>query len=118
MNSFRRSQFLHLVVLPLMLVVFLSGCHKWVPIEPPYTALAGQPDVRATLTEGPPQFVPDARIARDSLIGIGHRERIALPIEQVRLLEKRLSNDEANAGLVVVGILVVIGAATQPFALD
>ncbi len=35
MRVFQRSEFQRHLVIPLMLTCFLSGCYKWVPLEPP-----------------------------------------------------------------------------------
>lgn len=55
MRFFRQSTFLRLVVLPFTLILFLSACYKWVPIQstPPIPSQVESADVlRVYLTDG------------------------------------------------------------------
>ncbi len=116
MRTYRRSSFHRLIVLPLTLVAFLSGCtYNWVEVEPPYAdALAGrQPDARVTLADRrAPELVDSVRVEGDSLIGTRWgvpTERIALPLEQVQRLEVEKQNPlEKQGGLLLIGAVLSV----------
>ena len=119
MVYFRRTRLFRLVVLPLMLVSFLSGCYKWVELEPPYSALAGrqtddQANFRVTVTDSRSHlFFSAVRVQADSLIGTRweiRTERTALPLHQVQRLEINEKDELKTAvgGILVLGGLVLV----------
>ena len=112
MLTLRHSRFARTIVIPLTFFAFLSGCHKWVPLQTPYaTAIAmRQPDrVRATLLEGNAVELELPRVTGDSLFGFnpGSRDEgsfVQLSIADIHSLDERKSN---YAPLLVVGVLAV-----------
>jgi len=54
MRVFQRSKFQRRIVMPLILTCFLSGCYKWVTLEPPVEQAIAEHNgkVRITLEDG------------------------------------------------------------------
>jgi len=124
MPYYRRSRFLRRVVLPLVLVAFLSACHHWVYLKPPIErALAEeQPEsVRLTLVDDSILVVKTPTIEGDTLFGVDVQwlevltgasidgkpitERVqpsvAVPMENVRNIDVR----KFHAVGTVIGVL-------------
>ena len=125
MRHLRRSAFLKLVVLPFALTLFVSACHKWVPLEPPVSqALAVESPTllpnptRITLNDGQRITLEDATLSADSVVGTRERRSEASPIRRVRIALEDVSDVErkkAKVGesvLLGVGVITVIGVVT------
>ena len=107
MCKYRSSTFLRLIVLPLTLMAFLSGCHKWVPVHATIedaVAASRLESVRITMSDGRILDLKNATVEGDSVIGFAP-QRTALPIEQVQTVERRKGDTLGTVGL-VVGIIV------------
>ncbi len=118
MYSFRKSQFLRLVVLPLMLVSFLSGCHKWVPIEPSVDVApeaAPLEHVRLTMSDGRMLELQRAVVHEDTVFGSGSTGSVAIPVDQIRTLEVRKGDTAGETGLVVAVLIGLVGAAVAAY---
>lgn len=115
----RRSPLLQCLIGPcLSLIVCLSACHKWVVLDPPFSAaLAEQKPsaVRATLPMHS-VIVYRPSVNQDTLTG-WHRASetsqtppIRLPVSSIESLETRRGNTAGTVGI-VLGIGVVAAAA-------
>lgn len=110
MCKYRSSAFLRLIVLPLTLVSFLSGCHKWVPVHATVedaVAASRLESVRITMSDGRILDLENATVEGDSVIGFAP-QRTALPVEQVQIVERRTGDTLGTVGL-IVGIIAVAG---------
>lgn len=89
------------------LFVWMTGCNKWVPLEPPYAPLQGEyTQLRITQEGGEQVVLEDPRLEADShLLGtVSDPERVvAIPIDSVQMIEKR-EGDNA------VGYMIGVGA--------
>jgi hypothetical protein len=105
-------------MLPLTLVVFLSACHKWVPLHAPVeTAIqAEQPHpVRLTLADGRRLELLNASVVADSVVGASngrHGEltplRTAVSLAEVRSVEGRRGDALATVGVVLPSVAAVV----------
>ncbi len=74
MRVFRRSKFQRPLVIPLMLVYFLSGCYKW-SVQPGPLALDEAPErARITLSDGRVVELRSLEIRGDSVVGFAQTE--------------------------------------------
>ena len=107
MNRVRQSAFARGLLLPLALLLWLSACHKWVPLETPYaTAIAeAHPgEFRVTTADGTKRRMLDPVVTDDSVGGV--------PLTEVQLVEERRTDVVAIVGLVVgIGALYALGVA-------
>ena len=127
MPYYRRSRFLRRVILPITLLAFLSACHKWVDLKPPFErALAEEQAERVRLTlvdysvlvVKTPTIEGDTLIALDtrwqdvpsgaSIDGVGVTKRVhprlTVPLDQIRQVEVQKAN-------VVGTVLLAAGSA-------
>ena len=107
MRVFRRSKFQRHLVIPLMLVCFMSACHKWVPLESPLEqALAEHHGkVRLTLEDGQRVELESVFVARDSVfrdIFGATRSGVGVPLSDVAKAEVRKTDVVGTVGLVVL----------------
>ncbi len=117
MLNLRRSPFLRLVALPLMLVAFLSGCYKW------HDYGTVMPDqgvhrMRVTLLDNSRVTLHDARIEGDSIVG-NRRTRtglqevdfstFAIGLDDVRRVEVSELDKGQTAGWIFVALAVPVG---------
>ena len=109
MRFFRRSAFLRLVVLPFTLTMFLTACHKWTAVEPPYGPAienAGADELRLTVA-GETTVLKGATIRNDTLFVAGEAGHVAL--DDLQAVEIRTSDTGATVGLLVgIGALVAL----------
>ena len=107
MNRVRQSAFTRVFLLPFALLLWLSACHKWVALEPPYaTAVAeAQPgEFRITSEDGTKRRMLDPLLTDDSVGGV--------PLTEVQSVEERRTDVVAIVGLVVgIGALYALGVA-------
>ena len=111
MLYYRRSRFLRRVILPITLLSFLSACHKWVELKPPYEQAFAeeQPDkVRLTVVGNGRLVLEAPRVQGDTLFGLSRRTGI--PLDQIRQAEVR-KDDVVGTVLLVAGIGVTVGLA-------
>ena len=109
MRTLRRSVFLRYVVIPLTLVAWLSGCHKWstVATSPSDVVTEEQPDKVRVTWRGEQYELVSVEIQADSLIGQDpDRRRIAIPTGEIDRLEIRKS-DAVGTTLLIVGAAAV-----------
>ncbi len=125
MRVFRRSKFQRHLVVPLMLVCFMSACHKWVQLESPLEqALAEHHGkVRLTLEDGQRVELESVFVARDSVfrdIFGATRSGVGVPLSDVVKAEVRRTDVAAIVGLVVAAAAagVVIMAACYEGGVD
>ena len=119
MRTDRRSSFHRLIVLPLTLVAFLSGCYKW------HDYGTVMPDqgvhrMRVTLLDNSRVTLHDARIDGDSIVGkrrtsrSGYEEvdfnRFAIGLDDVRRVEVSELDKGTTAGLIFVALAVPVTA--------
>ncbi len=120
MRYFRSSSFLRLVVLPLMLGAFLTGCYKW---ESYGTVMPtqGADEIRVTRLDNSRVTLRDARIEGDSIVGkrrmsrSGYEEvdfsRFAIGLDDVREVEARKLDTGNTIGLILMGLAVPVTIA-------
>jgi len=69
MRVFQRSKFQRHIVIPLMLVCFMSACHKW-SVQPAHPTLHEAPErARITLDDGRVVELRSLEIRGDSVVG-------------------------------------------------
>ena len=74
MRVFRRSKFQRHIVIPLMLVCFMSACHKW-SVQPGRPTLDEAPErARITLSDGRVVELRSLEIRGDSVVGFAKTE--------------------------------------------
>jgi len=130
MRVFRRSKFQRHIMIPLMLVCFMSACHKWVPVASPleWTLADHHGKVRLTLETGHRIEVDAVYVARDSVFWRAHddmglgatRSGFSVPLSDVAKAEVRKTDVVGTVGL-VVGVTFlgfVLCAATTCLAPD
>jgi hypothetical protein len=136
MYRVRRSVFARSFLLPLALLIWLSACHKWVPLEPPIEqAIAEEKPgtVRVTLANANPIGLKEPRISGDSLVGVveeSYVERgkvrrskrtVQIPLDSVQTIEERRTDTLATAGTVIgitIGAILVFWAVTCAYDPD
>jgi hypothetical protein len=107
MNRVRRSVFARSFVLPLALLLWLSACQKWVPLEPPVAQAMAQEEpgtVRVTLEDSTKMVLQRPRVSGDSLIAVEDGKEpatVALSFEDMVRIEERKANVLATVGLVI-----------------
>ena len=102
----------------LLLLSLLAGCTYW-KNEPPVGAAAvlteaRSRNVRVTKADGTRVELQDARIANDTLSGLGeNRDTVRLAVLDVMQLEVRANDPYRTAliGVVLVGGLLITGAS-------
>ena len=127
MNRVRQSVFARFFLLPFALLLWLSACHKWVPLEPPVQQAieeSGPGTVRITLADGSRVTVKEPHVSGDSLVGAVEEstwERgklrwedrmIEIPLGSVQQIEERRANTPATVVTVLgvtLGAMVVVG---------
>ncbi len=117
MRKYRRSPFVRLVVLPLTLVAFLSGCYKWVELEPPLADAIErrQPDSVRLTVDGQRFMIHEPAVMNDSIVGqrntlvrIGGEPVLSrFALDDIQSVEQQ-SDDLAPIMEVVVGVVEVI----------
>ena len=113
MQAFRRSRFLRHVMLPLTLMAWLSGCHKWsspgMPLDQALSEREGEREgeqVRMTLSDGSLVRLKSVSLLGASLVGLtlsGNPRTVAL--DNVIRFEVR-KTDQLKTSLVVGAVLV------------
>ena len=117
MRRTRRSSFASAVLLPFTLLVWLTGCYKWVPLEPPVAQAVSERTpgtIRITLADGSQVVLKEPRVMGDSLRAIGdgaEHQAAAFPLEGLREVEEKRANVPVIIGLAVGGIAVALGLA-------
>jgi hypothetical protein len=109
MLYYRRSRFLRRVILPITLLSFLSACHKWVELKPPYEQAFAeeQPEkVRLTVVGNSRLVLEEPRVQGDTLFGLSRRTGV--PLDQIQRAEVRQDDMVANVFL-ITGIAVTVG---------
>ncbi len=118
MSSFRRSSFHRLIVLPLTLVAFLSGCsQKWVELEPPLADAIErrQPDSVRLTVDGQRFMIHEPAVMNDSIVGqrntlvriAGEPVLSKFALDDIQSVEQQ-SDHVAPIMEVVVGVVEVI----------
>jgi hypothetical protein len=112
------SSRLRRVVLALPLAASLAGCYSWsrrpVASPPPDRFLSGP--VRVIRREGPTEVLVAVTIGRDSLFGNTYanpRNRVAIPIGEVRMVEERRLNPVKIGGVVVLSFAAALVIISQ-----
>lgn len=104
MSHLREAAFLRTIVLPLALVFWLSGCHKWVDLEPPYgpAIKAAEPSEFRLTVDGERKVTGWAFLHRDTV----HAGALRIPLQDLEAVEVRKANTEATVGAVLLGAVV------------
>jgi hypothetical protein len=102
-----------LVLVPLL----ASACYTWRPVPlAPRDSGSLHADVRVVLRDGQAVELEDGRISPDSVVGMQHRNRIAIPRESVGFLQKLQYSPARTISLVVGVPLAVYGLLAAAFA--
>ena len=117
MRYFRRSALLRLVVLPFTLTVWLSACHKWVALEPPYGLAieAAQTDELRVTVAGEQFVLKSAVVSGDTLLVAG--QTLGIHMDSLQAVDARAADIHATAGTVLLAILAAGAAAFGIWAL-
>jgi hypothetical protein len=123
MNGIRRSVFARSFLLPLAFLLWLSGCHTWAAIEPPFAQTLERRTpgtVRVTTNDGRTIMVDDPRVADDSLLvffqGVTEwehgqpkveRRPARMPLGDVSRLDERRANPIGTIAIVLGGLLAI-----------
>ena len=112
--SLSRSALTRSVVIPLALVSFLSGCHRWVSVEssPREFIDTEEPGkVRVTTSDGEQVEFESPRVEGDSLVvggsSVGETPRSTMSLDDIAAMEKRAFDVGAT---VVMSFGILVGA--------
>jgi len=115
------------------LFVWVTGCTKWVPMEPPYPEwLDAYGKLRITNERGVPVVFKEAHLEGDSVRGtvvtsywergdLKHIEAAtAIPLDSVRMIEKRGTDVAATVAVILIPSLIIgiAAAASASTAFD
>lgn len=120
MYRVRQSVFTRALLLPFALLMWLSACHKWVVLEPPYVpSQEAYGKLRVTDKHGAQVVLEEARLEADSVRGTAvtshmehgamrySKEAVGIAWESVQHIEKRGTNVPATVGLAYLALNVV-----------
>ncbi|MFQ5889362.1 MAG: hypothetical protein ACE5JR_04840 [Gemmatimonadota bacterium] len=116
----RKSAFFRVAVAPLTIMAVLSGCMKWSTVKVPVAQALAEEEpkkIRVTRSNGYVLVLESPAIEGDSLVGLTGRskQRVAIPVEDVKRIEAR-KPDGVRTTLLVVGagltLAAIIGAAS------
>lgn len=111
MRCLRESAFLRVVVLPFALVLWLSGCHKWVDLEPPYGPAIEAAETREfrLTVKGERRETESATLRGDTLWA----GTLPIPLKDLEAVEVRRKDVPATVGatmLVFFGVALMAAA--------
>ena len=114
MSRIRQSVFARSFLLPLALLLWLSACHKWILLQPPFQQAIEKENpstVRVTMQDGARRELMKPLVRSDTLLSRAIRDQqVEIPLEAVRTVEARKANTLATVALVVgvtLGALVL-----------
>ncbi len=116
MRVYRRSKFQRHLVLPLMLICFMSACHKW-SVQPAHPTLHEAPErARITLSDGRVVELRSLEMRGDSVAGFAKTDIYnwgdtlqTYPLADVRQLDYRTFNGLGTG--ILIGSVVIVGLA-------
>ncbi len=109
MRVFRRSKFQRHLVLPLMLVSFMSACHKWSTVQPgqPF-AEEGTEELRFTGIHRQRVVLKESVVVGDSVVGLVNGDSASFALSEMDKIQVR-KGDWVGTTLIVLG--AVVGAS-------
>ncbi len=120
MKYFRRSAFLRIVVLPLMLAAFLPACYKWSEMPGRNLPTSLPSPTRVTLTDGQQIVLTTGTVTEDSLFGrregtpgpvLDTDQNVRVSLDDVQIVEHRKTDGWATAGVIYLGVSAAMGLA-------
>ena len=130
MRVFRRSKFQRHLVIPLMLICFLSGCYKWSAQPGPATSHEAPERARITLSDGRVVELRSLEIRGDSVVGFAKTEsrgRTGQPVWGDTLQTYPLADvtefevrqiDKGRSGALIGGLALIAVMVAYAIALD
>ncbi|MDH3297412.1 MAG: hypothetical protein OEM96_03925 [Gemmatimonadota bacterium] len=111
MRIVRESRFLRPVLTPLLLTMWISACHKWVPLEPPYesTIVNDRPDqIRVALADGTRTELSRPVVRGTSVVGLDKENEpiTAVEFSEISGIEFRRGDTAGTVAVTVLGAAV------------
>ena len=111
MQAMRRSTFWRRILVPFLLVAWLSGCYKWSAngMSPGQLLDEKRRDRVRVTWRGDQYELELPAIQADSLVGLDSGVRIAIPINEIEKLEARQANSLGTVGLIAGTFVALSG---------